>query len=166
MVQITNLDGELVVDATGPLKFTVTPSDVSTGQPRLARDCPGNHGVCRALKSVLPAVGFHDIRIHLTRTYVRMPGVKAAEEFGAKVPPEEKGNFVWLRFANAKPLRDQVYSMDTRKKFEPGEYSLWKPDPPPPTRHHTKEAIAKMARATRGQRQASLSGVRKWKVNR
>ena len=162
---ISTVYGELVVDTAKQLKFTVTSDDVSTGQPRLSRDCPGNHGLCRAMNSALPEIDFHDIRMHLSRTYVRMPAATAAEQFGAKVPPAEAGNFVWLRFTNAPGLRDQVYSMDKHKKFNPGEYLLWVPNPPP-KRRKSKEHRAKLARSMQGTRQRSLSGVRKWGVNR
>jgi len=164
-MEISSLYGELVVDAGTQVKFTVTPDDVSSGQPRLSRDCPGNHGLCRVMKSAIPKIDFNDIRMHLSRTYVRMPAAMAGEKFGAKVPPAEAGHFVWLRFSNAPSLREQVYSMDTHQKFEPGEYLLSIPRPAP-KRHMSKENRAKIARSMRGTRQRSLNGVRKWGVNR
>jgi len=160
-----NLDGELVVDTTKPLKFTVTADDVSAGQPLLSRDCPGNHGVCRILKSALPTIDHNDVRMHLSRTYVRMPAATAAEQFGATIPQEEKDNFIWLRFENGTELREQVYSMDKRKKFEPGEYRLSVREPRTP-KTLKSEHVAKVARAQRGQRKRSLSGIRKWGANR
>lgn len=159
-------DDELVVDATRPLQFTVEPNDVAEGKRRDKRDCPGNHGICRALKSVLPNLLNEEIQTALTRTYVRMPRAVATKEFGAAVPPHEK--IVWVRFANDLPLRDQVYRMDKHEKFEPGEYKLvTAPTAPRKTeRHLTKEHKTKIARAKRGQSYRKLEGVRKWGANR
>jgi hypothetical protein len=154
--------GELVVDARKTVEFDVSENDVSTGKALKSRECPGNNGVCRALKAVHPSLQNKEIRVHLSRTFIRVPVEVAKNEFGAIVPPKETGDHVWLRFQNADQLKDEVYKMDRKDEFKPGKYALYAPATRRPRPKSTKPR--KQPKAIASHR--SLKGVRKWGINR
>lgn len=159
--------GELVVDARKTVEFEVSENDVSTGKALKSRECPGNNGVCRALKAVHPALQNREIRVHLSRTFIRVPVDVAKNEFGAIVPRGETGDHVWLRFQNADELKDEVYRMDRKDEFRPGKYALYAP----PGRTRKPKTTKGKPRKPREQPKVlaaarALKGVRKWGINR
>jgi len=85
-----SVNGEPVIDARKPLKFEVSDDDVSAGKALKSRECPGNNGVCRALKEVHPTLKNNEVRVHLSRTYVRVPAKVARDEFDTPVPSTAK----------------------------------------------------------------------------
>jgi hypothetical protein len=124
MARRPETQGELVVDAHKAVEFEVTENDVATGKALKSRECPGNNGICRSLKSAHPALQNREVRVHLSRTFIRLPVEVAKKEFAAVVPPKETGDHVWVRFQNSDELSNQVHSMDRKEVFAPGEYSL------------------------------------------
>lgn len=161
--------GELVVDAHRTVAFEVTENDVATGKALKSRECPGNNGICRALKSEHPSLQNREIRVHLARTFIRLPVEVAKKEFAAVVPRnEEKHSHVWVRFANPPELRDQVHSMDRKNEFAPGKYALYTPPPP----DHTARPKSKNKRPNRkapkhlAPQRTLRAKVRKWGKNR
>jgi hypothetical protein len=164
------VNGELVIDARKPLKFEVSDHDVKTGKALKSRECPGNNGVVRALKALHPELTNKEVRVHLSRTYIRTPAKVACEEFGAEGLPSTADN-VWLRFSNPRELSEQVYKMDKQEDFTPGNYRL-APVRPPSAKiaaKKTKAAIPKKPRikvARRMSQQRSLKGIRKFGINR
>ena len=168
------VSGELVVDARKPLRFEVSDDDVKRGKALMSRECPGNNGVVRALKAVHPELTNKEVRVHLSRTYIRTPTKVACEEFGAEDVPSTAKN-VWLRFGNSQELSAQVYKMDRQEQFVPGNYRLAPVRPPSAkiaakaAKAATKPAAPKKLRikvARRMSQQRSLKGVRKFGINR
>lgn len=164
------VNGELVVDARKPLRFEVSDDDVKSGKALKSRECPGNNGVVRALKAVHPELTNKEVRVHLSRTYIRTPAKVACEEFGAEDVPSTAEN-VWLRFGNPEELSAQVYKMDRQEEFTPGNYRL-APVRPPSAKIAAKKAKAATPKkprikvARRMSQQRSLQGVRKFGINR
>jgi hypothetical protein len=162
--------GELVVDARKPLRFEVLDQDVKTGKALRSRECPGNNGVVRALRAVHPELTNKEVRVHLSRTYIRTPAKVACEEFGAEDVPSTAKN-VWVRFGNSQELSEQVYKMDRQEEFTPGNYRL-APVRSPSAKIAAKEAKAATPKkprikvARRMSQQRSLKGVRKFGINR
>ena len=165
------VNGELVVDARKPLKFEVSEDDVKSGKALRSRECPGNNGVVRALKAVHPELTNKEVRVHLSRTYIRTPATIACEEFGAEDVPST-AKIVWVRFGNPPELSKQVYKMDRQEEFTPGNYRLAPVRPPSAKiagKAATKSAAQKKPRikvARRMSQQRSLMGVRKFGINR
>ena len=161
--------GELVVDARKPLRFEVSDQDVKTGKALKSRECPGNNGVVRALKAAHPELTNKEVRVHLSRTYIRMPVKVACEEFDAEDVPSTAKN-VWVRFGNSHELSEQVYKMDRQEEFTPGNYRL--AAVPPSAKLAAKKARAATPKkprikvARRMSQQRSLRGVRKFGINR
>jgi hypothetical protein len=143
---------------------------VKSGKALKSRECPGNNGVVRALKAVHPELTNKEVRVHLSRTYVRTPAKVACEEFGAEDVPSTAKN-VWVRFGNPRELSEQVYKMDRQEEFTPGNYRL-APVRPPSAKTAAKKAKAATPKkprvkvARRMSQQRSLKGVRKFGINR
>ena len=113
-----------------------------------------------------PTLKNNEVRVHLSRTYVRVPAKVAREEFGTPVPSTAAN--VWLRFANQQKLSEQVYKMDRQEDFTPGKYRL-APVTPPKPKQPTTAATPRKHRikvARRMSQQRSLEGVRKFGINR
>jgi hypothetical protein len=152
---------EPIVDAHKTVEFEVSDDDVKTGKALKSRECPGNNGVCRALKAVHPSLQNKEVRVYLSRTFIRVPVEVATKEFGAEVPRRETANHVWLRFQNAPELAEQVYKMDREEEFASGTYRL--DVPPKPKRPGVKPRTYKFrSKATSKKSPRSLKGVRKW----
>lgn len=102
-VKSKTIDGLPVIDAKRALKITITKADIR----RADRKKPNSCAIARACKRQLSA---KEVRVHLSRTYVRMNDTN------------------WLRFMTPTPLRSEIVAFDRGGTFAPGDYNLIKPD--------------------------------------
>jgi hypothetical protein len=134
------INGKRVVDASGPLKITITPRDAALGKTK----DPGGCAAARAIVRGYRDDGAKAARVHLGRTYV---------EYDDK----------WVRYKTPVPLKAEIVSFDRGNKpeFMQGEYKLLRIAPcdrfgsrpastkvggPKETRHKSRKARAKIAR--------------------
>jgi hypothetical protein len=149
------INGKKVIDASEPLKITITPRDAALGKTK-------DPGACAAARAIVR--GYRDdgakaARVHLGRTYV---------EFGDK----------WVRYQTPDTLRAEIISFDrgATPEFMAGDYKLLRPAPsgrlgarppetkiagPKATRHKLHAARKKIARVHH-----QIEGVRAHGANR
>lgn len=99
------IDGLPVIDATKPLKVTVTTPDITKADVKE----PGNCAFARACKRDLH---IQEARVHLGRVYIK--------PFGAKS---------WTRYLTPKNLRSEIVAFDRGGRFLEGSFILKKPTP-------------------------------------
>jgi hypothetical protein len=93
------INGFPVVNATKPIVLKITPRDVAAGKTK-------DRNACAAAKACLREIaGCTDVRVHLSRTYVKV------------------GN-KWHRYATTRAIRQEIIAFDRGGNFEPGEYML------------------------------------------
>jgi hypothetical protein len=109
MASLKTIDGIPVVDAKHPLELHITKTDCDKADVKVPSRCAAALAIRREHKPV-------DVRVHLSRVYVR----------------QNKGN--WQRYMTSKPLRTEIIAFDRGGQFEPGQYDL---APPPPSRKPT-----------------------------
>lgn len=103
-MRVTEIDGLPVIDATEPLALTVGPRDIKGA----SRKEPGQCAIARACRRQLHV---HEVRIHLSRTYLRT----------------NSNN--WVRYVTPKSARDEIIAFDRGGEFEPVQLTLspvWK----------------------------------------
>ena len=99
MSKITAIDGLPVFDAKKPIKMTVTKADCKNGNPKYPDTCAAARCLMRELHA-------SEVRVHLSRVYV-------------KTTPDK-----WIRFVTTKPLRTEIIAFDRGGTFAPGDYHL------------------------------------------
>ena len=99
-----SIDGIPVTDAKSDLEIHVTPSDCKHGDPKRPE-------TCAAARAIRREYGAIDVRVHLSRVYVR----------------QNKGN--WQRYIPTEPLQREIVALDRNGEFEPGVYRLRPPSP-------------------------------------
>jgi hypothetical protein len=134
------INGKRVVDASGPLKITITQRDATLGKTK----DPGGCAAARAIVRGYRDDGAKAARVHIGRTYV---------EYDDK----------WVRYKTPDPLKAEIVSFDrgTKPEFMVGEYKLLRMAPcerlgarpsstkvggPKETRHKPRIARRKIAR--------------------
>lgn len=147
------INGKPVVDATTPLKVTITPRDAALGKNK----DPGGCAAARAIVRGYRDEGAKAARVHLGRTYI---------EYDKK----------WVRYKTPVPLKAEIVSFDrgSNPEFMHGEYKLLRMSPcdrlntkrpkvggPEATRHKPRKARAKIARVHH-----RIDGVRAHGANR
>jgi hypothetical protein len=149
------INGKKVVDASGPLKITITPRDAALGKTKDPGGCAAARAIIRGYRDE----GAKAARVHLGRTYV---------EFDDK----------WVRYKTPAPLKAEIVSFDrgTKPEFMAGEYKLLRMAPcdrfgkrpaeskiagPKETRHKPRIARRKIARVHH-----QIEGVRARGANR
>lgn len=88
-----------IIDAKRPVTLVITKRDVTTADTKEPAHCV----VAKACKRMMNAA---EVRVHLSRTYVRA----------------NEGN--WTRFFTPRSLRQEIIAFDRGGKFEPGQYQL------------------------------------------
>lgn len=96
-MNIKQIDGYPVVDATEPLILEVTRRDITKGEPQEPDSC----AIARACKRTLDII---EARVHLSRTYLRTSDGE------------------WLRYFTPQAARTEIVAFDRGGTFEPGEY--------------------------------------------
>jgi len=93
------IDGLPVTDAKRSLELHITARDCSGGDPKRPE-------TCAAAKAIRREHGAIDVKVHLSRVYVR----------------QNRGN--WMRYLTPPALQREIVSFDRDGKFEPGVYEL------------------------------------------
>jgi hypothetical protein len=134
------INGEKVVDATKPLKLTITDRDVSLGNTK-------DPGACAAARACMRETHATAARVHVGRTYLKI---------GEK----------WVRFNTGAALRSEIVAFDRGGKFEPGEYKL---SPPQPSHRASGKRQGTTPTRRTGKKRAKphiMTGVRERSANR
>jgi hypothetical protein len=97
------LDGLPVKDAKKGIFLHITSADVKGADKKHPESCA-------AAKACEREYNIDEVRIHLSRVYLR------------------KGKR-WTRYLTSKPLRQEIITFDRGGRFAPGEYALTKPQP-------------------------------------
>ena len=97
------IGGIEVRDAKGPLEILVTPTDIKRGDTKNPSGC----AVAVACKRQLHAV---DVRVHLSRVYVKL---KRKDE-----------KMEWVRYVTPESMRSEIIAFDRGGQFEPGTHTL------------------------------------------
>lgn len=121
-------EGLPMVDADQPLTVIITKRDLNAADERSPQGC----AIAKACKRM-----YHtDVRVHLTRTYLR-------------------DGDQWVRFSTPEKARQEIVAFDRRGEFKPGEYTLGVMTPSeklgvkkPRGPHKTTTAPRKVLRAT------------------
>lgn len=100
--RIKAIGGLPVLDARHDLEIEILSRDCKSGDPK----DPGSCAAARAARRQLHA---YDVRIHLTRVYIRT----------------NKGN--WQRYINTEALQKEVIVFDRGGEMMPGKYMLLAP---------------------------------------
>lgn len=104
MSKVITIDGLPVIDARRALKLHITPEHVK----RASRKRPDN---CAIAQTCLATPGVKEVRIHLSRAYLRSNSKN------------------WQRFLVSPVLRSEIIAFDRGGKFAPGDYVLHKVTP-------------------------------------
>ena len=98
--------GKKVVDATKPLRITISKRDASLGKTKDPGACAAARAIIRTLADVKGA------RVHLGRTYVEYPDK-------------------WVRYKTPNALKTEIVSFDrgARAEYAEGSYTLYAPAP-------------------------------------
>lgn len=104
MAKLTHIDGRPVIDAKHPLKLHITAADVSRSNVKKPDSCV-------IAQTCLRKKGVKEVRIHLSRAYLR------------------SNDHNWQRFIVPGALRSEIVSFDRGGRFAPGEYTLHKVQP-------------------------------------
>lgn len=94
------IDGLPIVDAKRPMRLEVTKRIVDKADPKKPASC----ALAQACKA---KEGVAEVRIHLTRAYVRLDGSRQ-----------------WTKYLVTQRLRQEIVVFDRGGKFAPGEYHL------------------------------------------
>jgi hypothetical protein len=103
-MKLLSIDGLPVIDAKKPFKLEVSPSDVKTASKKLPNAC----AVAKACQRELHA---EEVRVHLSRVYVRL------------------NTKHWLRYVTPKSMRTEIIAFDRGGKFVPGVFHMAAPQP-------------------------------------
>lgn len=97
------INGKKVVDASAPLKITITARDAALGKSKDPASCAAARAIMRGYRHE----GAKQARVHLGRTYI---------EFDDK----------WVRYKTPVPLKAEIVSFDRGNKpeFMAGDYKL------------------------------------------
>lgn len=93
------IDGLPIINAKKPLKLTVTKADCKNGDPK-------HPDTCAAARCLMRELHASEVRVHLSRVYV-------------KTTPDK-----WTRYLTTKPLRTEIIAFDRGGAFAPGTYHL------------------------------------------
>lgn len=104
MSKIVEIDGRPVKDARRSMPITITKEDVKAARRK-------RPDTCAIAQTCMRQPGVKEVRIHLTRAYVR------------------KGNGAWERLKVPRNLRSEIIAFDRGGRFAPGEYVLYKISP-------------------------------------
>lgn len=99
MIKLREIDGLPVVDAKSPITLHITADHVK----RASRKRPNS---CAIAQTCLARPGVKEVRIHLSRAYIR------------------SGLANWKRFFVSKTLRSEIIAFDRGGRFSPGDYIL------------------------------------------
>jgi len=95
------INGIQVLDATKPMKITITDRDITRGDTKDPAACAAALACKRDLNAT-------EARVHIGRTYVKI-------------------NNKWTRFNTPKSMRGEIIAFDRGGTFMPGEYTLLPP---------------------------------------
>lgn len=100
------INGKRVVDATKPLRISVSKHDAATGRTKDPAKCAAARAILRTVADAKSA------RVHLGRTYVEM---------------DDK----WVRFKTPNSLKVELVSFDrgALPTYSEGDYTLYVPSP-------------------------------------
>ena len=100
------INGKKVVDATKPLRITISKRDASLGKTKDPGACAAARAIIRTLADVKGA------RVHLGRTYIEYPDK-------------------WVRYKTPDGLKTEIVSFDrgTKAEYAEGSYTLYAPSP-------------------------------------
>ena len=104
MSVIITIEGLPVINAKKPIVLHITPEDVSTAR----KHSPGNCAVAKACTRQLQA---QEVRVHLSRIYVRLNEIN------------------WVRYVTPSNLRNEIITYDRGGSFEPAVFVLPAPSP-------------------------------------
>lgn len=99
---LKEIDGLPVLDAKKSIKLKITKNDVTRADVKKPNSCA-------AAQACLRNPGVKEVRIHLSRAYVRQNDTN------------------WQRFLVSDALRSEIVAFDRGGRFEPGEYALQRP---------------------------------------
>lgn len=106
---LKTLEGKPIFDAKKPITLVITRGDCSKADPKEPSSCAAAIALRRQFS-------VQEVRVHLTRTYVRY------------------GKGEWTRYNTPLPLRTEIIAFDRGGKFSPGEFVL---SVVPPSRKRT-----------------------------
>lgn len=104
MTIINTIEGLPVVNAKKPIKLHVIPKDIAQAR----KQSPGN---CAVAKACLREWKVKEVRVHLSRIYVRH---------------NEKN---WTRYFTPMPMRSEIISFDRGGEFLPAVFTVAPPNP-------------------------------------
>jgi hypothetical protein len=107
MPRIRSIDGLPVVDAKRSLKIRVTKADIAK-----AADSTKEPKRCAVARACYRELHCKEVRVHLSRTYVRT------------------NDSNWVRYFTPVGMRAEIVAFDRGGQFEPGEFILQKPRVP------------------------------------
>lgn len=101
-MRIRSIDGRPVIDARRDLELEIAPRDCRNGDSKDPASCAVAHAARREVNA-------HDVRIHLSRVYIRT----------------NEGN--WQRYTTSAPLQKEIIVFDRGGEMMPGKYMLLAP---------------------------------------
>lgn len=104
MSRLKLIDGKPCFDAKKPIVLHITKQDVARANVK-------KPDTCAVAQTCLRKKGVKEVRIHLSRAYVRFNATN------------------WQRFMVPTALRSEIVSFDRGGRFSPGDYSLYAPEP-------------------------------------
>lgn len=102
MISKRDIDGLPVKDARRNVRITITPDDVKKARRK-------KPNTCAIAQTCLRQPDVKEVRIHLSRAYMRKNGKE------------------WERFLVPRTLRSEIIAFDRGGRFAPGEYVLYRP---------------------------------------
>jgi hypothetical protein len=100
MTYLHKIQGVPVVSAETPLTIQIEEQDVREAKPHSSDQCAAAVACRNHLKLI-------DVRVHMSRTYIRF----------------SKGK--WTRYRTSPKLKEQLVSFDRGEGFKPGTYTLY-----------------------------------------
>ena len=99
MTTVNTIEGLPVVNATKPIRLHVIPADIKAAR----KFSPGN---CAVAKACMREWKVKEVRVHLSRIYVR------------------KDERSWIRYFTPLPMRDEIISFDRGGEFLPAVFTV------------------------------------------
>ena len=118
MTVITTIEGLPVINAKKPLKLHVTPLDIKAAR----KHSPGN---CAVAKACMREWKAKEVRVHLSRIYVR----------------QNEQN--WTRYFTPYAMRSEIIAYDRGGEFLPSVYTVASPPPTKSTGKKQSQSVDK-----------------------
>jgi len=105
VAKVLSIEGRAVVDAKKPVSIEIVPNDIAKASRKDPNDCV----IARACRRSMHA---HEVRIHLSRVYVR-----------------RTSNSQWERYLLPPRAKQEIIAFDRGGSFEPISFDLYAPTP-------------------------------------